>query len=1023
MSLNDSGLFESFGLKAAEPPRAAEFKAGSLGGQSAARNDGGRLANNRAEAGKGSGKSADFASFLVPAAPPVALPTAAPTVPDRSGMPSEAAPGSPSEGLLKAEPEVQTAPALPEALAALPVAPTTLPTPAVPPAPGEIPSEASPGSPSEGLLKAEPEVQTDPALPEALAALPVAPTTLPTPAVSSAPGEILSEVSPSSPSESEGLQIQTAPAAFQPVTEESPAQAPPASAAVPPAAPTAPGEIRSEAGRRDSSESESLLKPGPRVQTGPALTRGPEKIEVPQAPPMAPPTAPTPAPSAGGDEDEFANEIRPEAGRRDPSRSEGLLKPGPRVQARVETGPALTLGPEKNKAPVAQVPQAPPAAHKAPVAQVPTAPTPAPSAGGDEDEFANEIRPEAGRRDPSGSEGFLKSGPRVQARVETGPALTLGPEKNKTPVAQAPQAPPVAPPTAHKAPTVQVSTAPTAPPTPAPSAGGDEGGFVAAGLDQVAQYGQALAETLLAGAEKIIEVPQALPTAPLLNPLQGRQRVSGDWNSLTSGLLARNRLSQAASQALGREVADPAAVSAALDRAKSTWPAPFRKQVGLGLVALGRPGLSANSMASGASLLGAASTGEVLRDVLTGLKGELKILKLPPQARETLGRILADSGVGRESLGRIMAGFGRDGLSLETLNRQLAGLNLSGQGQGLVATEDGLFELGQFLGSLGAPTEAIDQVLNGLKPGQLVTGEILRDILGRTELGGLNLNSSDLRSLAACLSKMGATPGQLEKLEAFLGQTSGQLDSFLDFLDSLKEAPALSGGKLEELKTLLGQISRDDNLARTPVFNEILIKLEALGDSEIDDDFLNLSPALQALRGGISGSEDFAGGQFHGQNRENQERYRQVLQAMATGQDGPVGATVMAAEAEGYGGRSEALNRQIAQKIILSRRRGIHRLKMNLNPAELGRVDIELAVKNGALTAHIRAENRAVYEALGDQVAELKKALAQGGVELAGLTLDHDDAESGQTFTAGLTELTAKNTRTSERPGEVHRVI
>jgi hypothetical protein len=570
-------------------------------------------------------------------------------------------------------------------------------------------------------------------------------------------------------------------------------------------------------------------------------------------------------------------------------------------------------------------------------------------------------------------------------------------------------------------------------PAAAPSAGGDEEAFYGPARAAATRADAALAE-ILAGMGKNEGVAPPPPARPQLAATLGQGTISGDWNSLTSGLLARNRLKLAAGQAavpaLGRgELADPAQVAAALDRAKSAWPAPFRRQVGLGLVALGRPGQSANSMTAGAALLGSSSTGEVLRDVLADLKGELKVLKLPPKARDDLGRILADSGVDRERLGRIMAAFGRDGLSLEVLNRQLAGLDLSGRGRGLVATSEGLAELGQFLGSLGSSTEVIEEVLNGLKPGQLVTGEALRDIFRRADVGGLarNLSSGDLRSLAACLQKMGAAPGDLERLDNILRQTSGQLDSFLEFLDNLKEPPALSGQKLETLKALLDQVSRDDNLARTPVFNEILLKLQALGDAEIDDDFLNLSPALQALRGGIGGSEDFTGGQFHGQGRENQERYRQLLHAVATGQDGPAGAAVMAAEAGGYGGQSETLTRQIAQKIIFSRRRGLHRLKMNLNPAELGRLDIELAVRNGTLTASIRAESRSAYEALGSKVAELKKALAEGGVELAGLTLAHEDAESGQTISAALGELTAETisslSRAPQRPGEVNRVI
>jgi flagellar hook-length control protein FliK len=135
---------------------------------------------------------------------------------------------------------------------------------------------------------------------------------------------------------------------------------------------------------------------------------------------------------------------------------------------------------------------------------------------------------------------------------------------------------------------------------------------------------------------------------------------------------------------------------------------------------------------------------------------------------------------------------------------------------------------------------------------------------------------------------------------------------------------------------------------------------------------------------------------------------------MATGQDGPAGASVMAA-AEGYGGRSEALTRQIAQKIASSRRRGLSRLKMNLNPAELGRLDIDLTVKDGALTAKLRASNREAYRALAGQIADLKRALADSGVSVAGLSLSHEDE------TLDLAELAvrARAEARQDRAGEL----
>ena len=812
----------------------------------------------------------------------------------------------------------------------------------------------------------------------------------------------------------------------------------PAATVRPELAPTAPAStvLASTATASTVLASTAPESPAPR----PLFTAAPRPTVRPaSAAPASPtPASPTPAPPTLASGDEGGEGAFPA-----PS-EERALSPGSFGRPASLFGAALTSGKYTS-----QTPEARPAPASSPAL--------APSAGGDEEGFLapSEIKLEA--LSPRLSGTFEPSAESAARSARPEPLLRPGFEKFESPAwAASPRlAPTVLDPTIPT-PTASVPTIPASV-VSAPSAGNGEaappsaaGHHRPAALERrgPAEPGvstlQAALSSLMTSAEERPE-PASAPAGPgprLAATLDQGRKVrpgSGDWTSLAGGLLARGRLNLASGQitapALGPgETADKAALTEALDRARQYWPAPFRKQVGLGLVALGRPGRSANSMTAGAALLGSSSPGEVLQNVLSGLKGELKVLKLPPRARDDLGRILAGSGLDQARLDRVMAGFGRDGLSLEALNKQLSGADLRGRGQGLIATEAGLTELARFLGSLGASTEVIDHALNSVKPGQPMTGEVLRDIFRRTEVGGLarNLGPGDIKSLAAFLREMGAGQEALEKLENRLWQTSGQmpLESFLDFLDGLKETPAeaVTSKDMEKVKSLLEQVSRDDGLARPPVFNEILIKLRALGDAEIDDDFVNLSPALQALRGGISGSEDFAGEQFRGQdreNRENQERYRQAVQALGTGQDGPAGASIVA-EAEGYGGRSETLTRQIAQKIVFSRRRGLHRLKMNLEPAELGRLDIELSVKDGVLTASIRAENRAAYEALGDRVAELKKALAEGGVELAGLTLAHDDAESGHTFTAGLSELAEKKAarpQAAERPGEVHYLV
>jgi flagellar hook-length control protein FliK len=96
------------------------------------------------------------------------------------------------------------------------------------------------------------------------------------------------------------------------------------------------------------------------------------------------------------------------------------------------------------------------------------------------------------------------------------------------------------------------------------------------------------------------------------------------------------------------------------------------------------------------------------------------------------------------------------------------------------------------------------------------------------------------------------------------------------------------------------------------------------------------------------------------------------------------------------GGQStgEAIARQLEQKLLYSARRGVHRLRMNLSPESLGRLDVELKVKDGQLVAFIKAESEEAYAALEGEMGALKDALAAEGLELV-MTLSYEGSAAG----------------------------
>ncbi|NOT30643.1 MAG: flagellar hook-length control protein FliK, partial [Planctomycetes bacterium] len=71
---------------------------------------------------------------------------------------------------------------------------------------------------------------------------------------------------------------------------------------------------------------------------------------------------------------------------------------------------------------------------------------------------------------------------------------------------------------------------------------------------------------------------------------------------------------------------------------------------------------------------------------------------------------------------------------------------------------------------------------------------------------------------------------------------------------------------------------------------------------------------------------------------------------------------------------------EILRQIRLHATPDVQRLTLELEPAELGRLSIQLALRAGKLTAIVRAESAATLEALEQRENELRSVLAERGI-------------------------------------------
>jgi hypothetical protein len=458
---------------------------------------------------------------------------------------------------------------------------------------------------------------------------------------------------------------------------------------------------------------------------------------------------------------------------------------------------------------------------------------------------------------------------------------------------------------------------------------------------------------------------------------------------------------------------------ASLVAAGNGLPTGFKSQIGTSLMASGQ----AENGLNGYLLTGGGRPTSFLKGTLEKLGSLGQSWKLDKEALPELQNLFLESGVPSEEAQSLIGALSQTNLTLDDVLRTvgkadvLAAQNGGGTYQDLLTTTPGgLNNLGQFLASLGLSSEVV-QAVTSMSPGQTLVSSDLKSILlqegGGEEVLAPYLTSGNLTSLYEALKSMGAGSSTLGQLTDFISVNQGQanLNDLLGLLAfSEQPGPVASDPQkvAEQIQNLLSQTSTDSELVKAPVFNEIVLKMTLLGDRQISDDFMEMSPALQALRGGLSvwreGQNSQSGGfEQSGEKERNREERLMAQrgltsQTLSRGLEQPLFESTLSSlaalseETAGYAG--ETLARQISQKLVYSARRGIHRLKMNLSPESLGQLDVELKVKGEKLTAYIKAESLEAYEALEKEMSGLKESLSQAGLQLE-MTLSYD-GDSGQ---------------------------
>ncbi len=361
-----------------------------------------------------------------------------------------------------------------------------------------------------------------------------------------------------------------------------------------------------------------------------------------------------------------------------------------------------------------------------------------------------------------------------------------------------------------------------------------------------------------------------------------------------------------------------------------------------------------------------------------------------------LGKVLKESGFSKDSIDQIMKRLANGQLTLDRIMATI-GSDLKTPQQGLILTESSLPLLGRFLTELGFNPDQVSNVISDLSQGEKFSSETLRSLLlkyGQSNLKGMNLAGVDLGNIKDLLTSLGVQSKDIKKLWTALKAGNGRMsmEKFLNFLDSLGRPNVLTSQQKCRIKTMIQNLRLKNTIRIQPTFNRIISLIQAMGSGQVEQEsLLRNSPAVAILRSGavsartILNGGDFSEGLQHQNSRSYSNQGQGTLGGGLTTDGGEL--AIKSAMNSGFDTPrpsylSESIIRQISEIIAYSLRNNRHRIKIQLVPPELGQIKINISYKNNQLQTKIVTENGLVKHELELNQNQLRKIMADQGINL-----------------------------------------
>lgn len=257
------------------------------------------------------------------------------------------------------------------------------------------------------------------------------------------------------------------------------------------------------------------------------------------------------------------------------------------------------------------------------------------------------------------------------------------------------------------------------------------------------------------------------------------------------------------------------------------------------------------------------------------------------------------------------------------------------------------------------------------------------------------------------------------------GELYGHFQNLLDSVEmTLEELGAELGLSEEEVNTLIADLAVAETGADVP--QELLTQM---GEGEADDEAPVMTGAkdyavvvhedgetisVKVTVDDVSGQETVKAEavepsrlqnkqesetqDHHKDNHEGRETNGFAMQQTPIEQPGI--NEVSQPVAERFVSTEDIMN-QITEYLKINLKGDVQELELQLHPASLGTVNVQIAAKDGMITAHFTAQNEAVKSAIEGQLVQLRTQFEEQGIKVDAVEVSVGDYRFGQSFSNG----------------------